>query len=138
MDTSSASEVYRPALVAELRARPYTFDLQVQLCADLERMPVEDLTVEWPEKLSPYVTVAKLRFAQQDISGEDNLRRMDGLSFTPWRVTEAHRPLGSMMRARKEVYRASSVLRHQLNHQERREPRSADDVLPLTPVPPHH
>ncbi|MFF3734852.1 catalase family protein [Streptomyces sp. NPDC002476] len=138
MDVASAAEVFRPALVAELRERPYAFDVQVQLCADLERMPVEDLTVEWPEQLSPYVTVAELRFPRQDISGEENLRRMDALSFTPWRVTAAHRPLGSIMRARKEVYRRSSLLRHRLNDQQRREPRTADEVLPLkTTVPPH-
>ncbi|MGW1599546.1 catalase family protein [Streptomyces eurythermus] len=131
MDLTSAAEVFRPALVAELRERPYAFDIQVQLCADLERMPVEDLTVEWPEQLSPYVTVARLRFPRQDISGQDNLQRMDALSFTPWRVPEAHRPLGSIMRARKEVYRRSSLLRHRLNHQDRREPRTADEVLPL-------
>ncbi|WP_406433018.1 catalase family protein [Streptomyces sp. NBC_01589] len=138
MDLTSAEEVFRPAPVAELRERPYAFDIQVQLCADLERMPVEDLTVEWPEHLSPYVTVAKLHFPQQDISGEDNLRRMDALSFTPWRVTDAHRPLGSIMRARKEVYRHSSLLRHRLNQQERREPRSADEVLPLKNAAPSH
>jgi len=28
-------------------------------------------------------------------------------------------------------YRNSSILRHKLNDQERKEPRSADDVLPL-------
>ncbi|MEU7908916.1 catalase family protein [Actinoplanes sp. NPDC049118] len=130
IDPSSAEDVFRPALAAELRDRPYTFDIQVQLCADLQRMPVEDLTVEWPEKLSPFVTVAKLRLPQQDISGDDNLRKMDALSFTPWRVTAAHAPLGELMRARKEVYRQSSILRHELNNQERREPRSADEVLP--------
>lgn len=131
MDVTSAAEVFRPALVAELRERPYTFDIQVQLCADLDRMPVEDLTVEWPEGLSRYVTVAKLRLPQQDISGAENLRRMDSLSFTPWRVTAAHRPLGSIMRARKEVYRWSSRLRHGLNDQELREPRSVDEALSL-------
>jgi len=130
LDLRSAREVYRPALVAELRDRPYEFDIQVQLCTDLARMPVEDLTVEWPEQLSPSVTVAKLRFPQQDISGEDNLEKMDGLSFTPWRVTAEHRPLGNTMRSRKEVYRHSSILRHKLNNQERREPRSADEILP--------
>jgi hypothetical protein len=46
-------------------------------------MPVEDVTVEWPEQLSPFVTVAKLRFPQQDISGDDNLEKMDALSFIP-------------------------------------------------------
>ncbi|MFJ7496740.1 catalase family protein [Streptomyces sp. NPDC097727] len=136
IDLTSAAEVFRPALVAELRERPYAFDIQVQLCADLKRMPVEDLTVEWPEQLSPYVTVAKLRFPRQDISREENLTRMDALSFTPWRVPAAHRPLGSIMRARKEVYRRSSLLRHQLNQQERREPRTADEVLPLKATSP--
>lgn len=126
IDPASASEVFRPALQAELQERPYAFDIQVQLCADLERMPVEDTTVEWPEQLSPSVTVAKLRLPQQDISGPDNLEKMDALSFTPWRVTAEHAPLGNIMRARKEVYRRSSIERHKLNQQPRTEPRSAD------------
>jgi hypothetical protein len=67
---------------------------------------------------------------QQDISGEDNLEKMDGLSFTPWRVPAEHRPLGNTMRSRKAVYRHSSILRHKLNNQERREPRTADEILP--------
>ncbi|MEU5849464.1 hypothetical protein [Saccharopolyspora shandongensis] len=116
--------------MAELQERPNAFDIQVQLCTDMERMPVEDVTVEWPEKLSPFVTVATLRIPQQDISGEDNLEKMDVLSFTPWRVTAEHAPLGNIMRARKEVYRRSSILRHELNQQQREEPRSANDVLP--------
>ena len=121
--------MYRPALVAELRDRPYEFDIQVQLCADLALMPVEDVTVEWPEALSPFVTVAKLRIPRQDISGGDNLEKMDALSFTPWRVTPEHVPLGNIMRARKEIYRHSSILRHKLNKQQRTEPCSADEVL---------
>jgi hypothetical protein len=129
LDLTSAPEVYRPALVAELRDRPYEFDIQVQLCADLAQMPVEDVTVEWSEALSPFVTVAKLRIPQQDISGDDTLEKMDALSFTPWRVTAEHRPLGNIMRARKEVYRHSSILRHKLNQQDRTEPRGADQVL---------
>jgi hypothetical protein len=129
LDPASAPEVYRPALVAELRNRPYEFDIQVQLCTDLAQMPVEDVTVEWPEQLSSFVTVAKLRIPQQDISNDNNLEKMDALSFTPWRVTAAHAPLGNIMRVRKEVYRHSSILRHKLNSQERAEPRSADQVL---------
>ncbi len=129
LDLTSATDVYRPALIAELRDRPYGFDIQVQLCTDLTLMPVEDVTVEWPEQLSSFVTVAKLRIPQQDISGDDNLEKMDALSFTPWRVTAEHAPLGNIMRARKEVYRHASILRHKLNHQERTEPRSADEVF---------
>ena len=133
LDLGSAAEVYRPALIVELRERPYEFDIQVQLCADLAQMPVEDVTVEWPEQLSPFVTVAKLRLPQQDISEDDNLAKMDALSFTPWRVTAEHAPLGNIMRVRKEVYRHSSILRHNLNQQQRTEPQSADQVLTVTP-----
>ena len=129
MTSQTLARSTTPALVAELQARPYEFDIQVQLCTDLERMPVQDVTVEWSEQLSPSVTVAKLRIPQQDISDEDNLARMDALSFSPWRVTTDHAPLGETMRLRKEVYRRASILRHQLNRQDRREPRSIAEAL---------
>lgn len=126
---SAAEQIFRPALVAELRERPYEFDVQVQLCTDLAQMPVEKTTVRWPESLSPYVTVAKLRLPQQDIGSEDNFEKMDKTSMTAWRVTEQHRPLGNIMRARKEVYRQSSILRHQTNNQERKEPNNLAEVF---------
>jgi hypothetical protein len=129
IDLNSAEQVFRPALVAELRERPYEFDIQVQLSTDLDRMPVEKTTVRWPESLSPFVTVAKLRLPQQDIGAEDNFERMDKTSMAPWRVTEEHRPLGGIMRSRKEVYRQSSMLRHETNHQERKEPRNLAEVF---------
>jgi hypothetical protein len=129
LDPNSATQVFRPALVAELKERPYEFDIQVQLCTSLYQMPVEDVTVRWPEALSPFVTVAKLRLPQQDISGEDNLERTDKTSMSPWRVTEEHRPLGNIMRSRKEVYRLSSILRHQINRQARKEPESLAEVF---------
>jgi hypothetical protein len=129
LDLTSAEQVFRPALVAELRKQPYEFDVQVQLCTDLAQMPVEKTTVRWPESLSPYVTVAKLRLPQQDIGGEDNFEKMDKTSMTAWRVTEPHRPLGSIMRSRKEVYRQSSILRHQTNKQERKEPKNLAEVF---------
>ena len=43
IDLNSANQVFRPALVAELRERPFEFDIQVQLSTDLDRMPVENL-----------------------------------------------------------------------------------------------
>src|SRR5262245_6464116 len=129
LDLTSAEQVFRPALVAELRKRPYEFDIQVQLCTDLAQLPVEKTTVRWPESLSPYVTVAKLRLPQQDIGGTDNFEKMDKTSMTAWRVTEPHRPLGNIMRARKEVYRQSSILRHQENKQERKEPKNLAEVF---------
>ncbi|MGH9969166.1 MAG: catalase family protein [Pyrinomonadaceae bacterium] len=129
LDPNAAEQVFRPALVAELRERPYEFDVQVQLSMDLDQMPVEKTTVRWPESFSPFVTVAKLRIPQQDIGGEDNFERMDKTSMSAWRVTEEHRPLGSIMRSRKEVYKQSSILRHQTNNQERKEPKNLAEVF---------
>ena len=120
VDVAADADAYRRALAVELQQRPFEFELQVQLCTNLDLMPVQDVTVEWPEAFSPFVTVAKVRIPAQDISGDDNLERMDPLSFTPWRVTAEHAPLGEIQRVRKEVYRRSSIARHRLNDQERR------------------
>jgi hypothetical protein len=129
IDPASAMEVFRPALVAELRERSYEFDIQVQLCVDLAQMPVEEPSELWPEALSPFVTVARLRLPQQDIGGDGNLALQDATSITPWRCTREHRPLGNIMRARKEVYRQSSILRHRINSQARQEPRNLTELF---------
>jgi hypothetical protein len=50
-------------------------------------------------------------------------------AITPWRCTEEHRPLGNIQRARKEVYRQSSLLRHDLNYQVRREPKDLAEIF---------
>ena len=44
--------------------------LRELLCTDLEAMPVNDSTVEWPEKLSPFVTVGRVHVPRQDISAQ--------------------------------------------------------------------
>jgi hypothetical protein len=129
LDVKSAPDVFGPVLVDELRARPFDFDLQVQLCTDLETMPVNDTTVQWPETLSPFVTVARVHLPQQDISGPENFERGDALAFNQWRVTSDHRPLGEIMEVRR-IYTASAKVRRTLNHQPQTEPASADEVLP--------
>jgi hypothetical protein len=129
LDLNGGQEVFRPVLVDELRARAFDFDLQVQLCADLDAMPVNDVTVEWPETLSPFVTVGRVHIPRQDISGPENFDRGDALAFNQWRVTSEHRPLGEIMDVRR-VYTASAKVRRTLNHQPQTEPTSADSVLP--------
>jgi hypothetical protein len=129
LDLTSGADVFGPALADELRAGAFDFDLQVQLCSDLEAMPVNDLTVEWPEKLSPFVTVARVHVPRQDISGPENAEKSDALAFNQWRVTAEHRPLGEIMQVRR-IYSASAKVRRTLNHQPQTEPGSADQVLP--------
>ena len=93
-------------------------------------MPVNDVTVEWPEKLSPFVTVGRVHLPRQDISGPENFEKGDALAFNQWRVTADHRPLGEIMDVRR-IYTASAKIRRTLNHQPQTEPASADEVLAL-------
>jgi catalase len=129
LDLRSRPEVFVPTLVDELQSSAFDFDLQVQLCTDIEAMPVNDTTVEWPERLSPFVTVGRVHVPRQDISGNENFEKTDALAFNQWRVTEGHRPLGEIMQVRR-IYSASSKVRRTLNHQPQTEPASADEVLP--------
>lgn len=129
LDLSSGPDVFGPVLADELQARAFAFDLQVQLCIDLDAMPVDDATVEWPEKLSPFVTVGRVHLPRQDISEPANPDKGDALAFNQWRVTPDHRPLGEIMQVRR-IYSASAKVRRTLNHQPQTEPTSADEVLP--------
>lgn len=129
LDLRTRPDVFYPTLVDELQASAFDFDLQVQLSTDLAAMPVNDTTVEWPEKLSPFVTVGRVHIPRQDISGTDNFEKTDALAFNQWRVTEEHRPLGEIMHVRR-IYSASAKLRRTLNHQPQTEPSRVDDVLP--------
>jgi hypothetical protein len=129
LDLESGPDVFGPTLVDELQARAFDFDLQVQLCTDLDAMPVNEATVEWPEKLSPFVTVGRVHLPRQDISGPENFERGDALAFNQWRVTSDHRPLGEIMDVRR-IYSASAKVRRTLNHQRQTEPTSAEEVLP--------
>jgi len=94
------------------------WELRVQLCTDLEKMPVEDASVEWPQELSPYIAVAKLVIPAQvawDASISPELE--DKTAFTPWHALAAHRPLGAVNRARKVVMAASRQFRSGFNGQ---------------------
>ena len=121
-----------PAAVALARqgAKVIAVDPSVEQIGHARRLSErEDVTVEWPEQLSPYVTVARLHVPRQDISGPANAAKSDTLAYNQWRVTDEHRPLGEIMHVRR-IYTASAKVRRTLNHQPQTEPASADEVLP--------
>jgi hypothetical protein len=130
VDKFAEAEPMRRTLVAELDARDHHFELQVQLCRDLATMPVENTSIDWPERLSPFVTVATVTIPAQDVSGDDNLAAAEPLSFTPWRTRDEHRPLGQIQTVRRDIYKLVSTIRHEVNHATRHEPSAPGDVLP--------
>ena len=129
VDLSGKPDGLREALVAFFQANGGEWEVRAQLLTDLESMPVEDATVPWPEDESPYVTVARIRVAAQSAYDESRHRTLDeGLAFSPWHGIEAHRPIGSIMRARKPAYEMSSQFRERANKCPIHEPSSAAEL----------
>jgi hypothetical protein len=92
------------------------WDLCAQLCTDLETMPVEDASVPWPEEQSPYAVIGRITAKPQDAWSDANIRSVDeGMAFSPWHGLAAHRPLGSVMRARRVPYQKSAQFRAEHN-----------------------
>lgn len=104
------------------------WELRVQLCTDLEKMPIEDASVVWPEDVSPYLTVARIKAAPQTAWSEALSKAVDdGMSFSPWHGVAAHRPIGSIMRIRKAAYEMSSRFRAERNGANMVEPTNLDN-----------
>jgi hypothetical protein len=119
----------RDAVCAFFATHGGTWELRVQLCTDLEAMPVEDSSIPWPEDKSPYVAVGRITAQRQDAWSDANVKDIDdGMAFSPWHGISTHQPLGSVMRARKAAYRMSADFRGQHNGCPMHEPRIADMV----------
>lgn len=119
----------RDLVVAFFEQQSAEFELRAQLCTDLGSMPVEDASIRWSESDSPHQPIAKITLPRQ--AAYSPARRVYGddvLSFNPWHCIEAHRPLGSIMRVRRQAYEASSRFRHEMNAQPRVEPRDSSDI----------
>lgn len=98
------------------------FDFMVQLRKHPSEMPIEDPTLEWSEKDSPFITVAQITIPPQKFTSPEQLEFCENLSFTPWHAIPEFRPLGGINRVRKTVYDTISRVRHELNGNERHEP----------------
>lgn len=99
------------ALKKRLSQEDAFFELTVQFQTNARTMPIEDASVEWSERESPYVPLARIRIPKQAIDQGDTESRCESIAFNPWHALPAHRPLGNMNRARKEIYRAMAAFR---------------------------
>lgn len=128
-DPAHEPSIVRTQVQDFFREHGASYQLRAQLCRDLETMPIEDASVVWSERESPQQPIATIVFPPQDTYGP--ARRVyadDVLSFNPWHCLREHRPLGSIMRARKAAYESSAAFRHVMNAQPRIEPRSIDEI----------
>jgi hypothetical protein len=118
----------REAMAATLARQDAEFDFRVQLQRDPRRMPIENASVLWPEKLSLAVPVALLRIPRQQFDSPAQLAFAHNLSFNPWHSVPEHRPLGNQNRARRRLYRELSQMRQAGNKTPHREP-TGDEVF---------
>ena len=117
------SEDYlREVMKQYLAGQDAYFDFMVQLQTDPRQMPIEDASVRWNEKASPFRKVATIRIPAQIFDTQERMTIAENLSFTPWHSLPEHRPLGSINRARRVVYETISKYRHERNSAPRREP----------------
>lgn len=104
---------FRHATVAAFAEQDIVFELRSQLWTDADTQLIEDASVEWGSR---YATVATLRLPRQDAYAPERVRYFDEvMTFRPSHSLAAHRPLGSIMRARLQVYAALSDFRHREN-----------------------
>jgi hypothetical protein len=100
------------------------WEVRAQLCTDLEQMPIENAAMVWPEEMSPFRRVGRIKVEPQLAWSEArSLAVDDGMSFAPWHGLAAHRPLGGIMRARKAADEAAGKFRAEKNGRVIQEPR---------------
>jgi hypothetical protein len=115
-------------------------------------MPIEDATVDWGHDDHKFVKLATIeirpeasldRFGDslglnwppastadaKDPKKEEERRRSEHLSFSPWHGLVEHEPLGGINRVRRRVYEVISTLRHDKNGESRVEPEEIKPTL---------
>ncbi|MDF3981064.1 catalase family protein [Luteibacter sp. PPL201] len=124
----------RDAMVEHFATQGGEWDLRVQFCTDLDTMPIEDASVPWPEEKSPYLDVGRIVVWPQPAWNDARQAAIDdGLAFSPWHGVQAHRPMGSVMRARRLAYRTMARFRAHHNGVAMNEPTSLADIGLDTP-----
>ena len=125
LELSGHPDAIREAIQQFFQKRTAVWELRVQLATDVELMPVEDAATLWPETESLYLPVARIT-AEPQATWAAEMRDYveEHLSFNPWIGLAAHRPIGSIMRARRPAYAAARAYRARINGAQIGEPQS--------------
>ncbi|RYF06539.1 MAG: catalase, partial [Oxalobacteraceae bacterium] len=116
LDPHQDEDGFRHAAIAYFNEHDAVFELRAQLWANADTQPIEDASVEWPAQDSQYRAVATIRLPRQAAYNAERVRYFDEvMTFRPAHSLVEHRPLGGVMRARLQVYKALSDFRHREN-----------------------
>ncbi len=123
LDPHQDEDGFRHAAVDFIQSSETVFELRAQLWTNAATQPVEDASVDWPTDETSYVTVATIVIPAQEAYSAARQRYFDEvMTFRPAHSLAVHRPLGSVMRARLQVYQALSAFRHAENGVEEESP----------------
>jgi hypothetical protein len=118
----------RDNMVSTLQRTDVEFDLMIQLQTDAQRMPIENASVRWPEKLSPFIPAATVHIPKQTFDSPGQFEFAKRIKMNPWHCLPEHRPLGNQSRARQRMYLELSRFRQQMNRVDHLEP-TGDEVF---------
>lgn len=120
--TEFTDNFLREAMIRSLAREPTVFDFAIQFQTDPVRMPIEDASIVWSERESPFIPVATLEIPAQrfDSPAQDAFAR--NLTYNPWHTLAVHRPLGNQNRARRDIYLRTSRVRQAINQERHIEP----------------
>ncbi len=114
LDPSQPDNYYRDDLIQSL-AKPdaqFCWDFGIQFQTS-PKMSIDDTTILWKEKESPFFTVGRLTVKHQIINFEKQYDFCENLRFSPWNGLAVHRPVGCINRLRGVVYPVVASYRHQ-------------------------
>lgn len=118
----------RENMIKTLDRQDVDFDLLVQVQTDPFLMPIENASVRWPEKRSPFIPVAAVHIPRQRFDSEAQFAFAKRLKMNPWHCLPEHRPLGNQNRARRRMYYTLSNFRQEMNETAHLEP-TGDEVF---------
>ena len=126
---SGRPDALREVVTETMVEQAAEWELRVQLCTDLESMPIEDASAPWDEEVSPYRAVGRIRAPAQIAWSPDRAKVVDDqLAFSVWHGLAAHQPLGSINRVRKPAYDMSASFRGKFNGCPIHEPKALDPL----------
>lgn len=112
----------KKAMIRALAREAACFHFGVQRQMDPVKMPIEDATALWNEKVSPFIPVATIVIPRQSFDSPRRNEFCENLTFNPWRSLPDHRPLGGVNRLRLSNYIQSDQIRKELNRAVQAEP----------------
>ena len=126
----SAPSFLREAMKNVLSRQDACFQFMVQLRDPDKRMPIEDPTVKWSEKDSPFVPIARIHIPKQGFDTASQNDMCEAMSFNVWHAVKGLEPLSHFNALRREVYLHTAAYRRVRNGMHATEPTSWCDSLP--------